>query len=181
MRFRVVVCIAVLLLVSPAGFAQSNRVSLYVANPGHFGGGEFGSHYTGGAALSLSHFWTPRFSTEVVVAAERDYDGYVLFNRDGSVREKQEFGYTTYPIDLLVQYQFRTDSRWRPYAGAGMRYVNRPSAFRTGTKFAGELDGGVLFMIKPRLALVFDGRLSAAHSTNWNPSFKPSVGLGWRF
>ncbi len=181
MRFRVMVCMILLLLVSPTLFAQSNRVSIYAANPGLFGGDGFGTHYTGGAALSLSHFWTPRFSTELVAAAERDYDGYVLFNRDGSVRESQELGYTTYPIDLLAQYHFRTDWRWRPYVGAGMRYVNRPATFMNGTKLAAEIEGGVLFMLKPRLAIVFDGRLAAAQSVRWNPSFKPSVGLGWRF
>ena len=180
MRRRAVVVVAVLLLSCSVVFAQSNRVSLYLSNPGLVGGDHLGTHYTGGAALSVTHFWTPRFATELVAGAERDYRGVVFFNRDGSVRETREFGYTRYPIDVLAQYHFRTDSRVRPYVGAGMRYSNRPGPYLTGSTYAAELNGGMLVMLKPRLALVVDARVSDS-GTRWFPDFRPSAGLGWRF
>jgi OmpW family protein len=180
MRFRMVVCIAVL-FVAPVLLGQSNRVSLYVASTGIVSSEYLGTHYKGGAAVSLTHLWSPRFSTELVAGAERDYSGYVAFNRDGSVREKQITGYTTYPIDLLAQYRFRTESRWTPYFGAGMRYVHRPRIFTTGTHLAPELNGGAMFRATKRLGIVFDGRFSRARSMDWNPMFKASAGLSWSF
>jgi opacity protein-like surface antigen len=180
MRFRRMVCIAVL-FVAPALLAQSNRVSIYISNPGIVSSDYLGTHYTGGAAVSLTHLWSPRFASELVAGAERDYSGYVAFNRDGSVREKQNIGYTTYPIDLLAQYRFRTDSRWTPYFGAGMRYVHRPRIFMTGTQLTPEVNGGTVFRASKRLGIVLDGRFSGAHSVNWNPMFKASAGLSWAF
>ncbi|HSP13277.1 MAG TPA: hypothetical protein VLV78_00840 [Thermoanaerobaculia bacterium] len=181
MRFRMVVCVAVLLLVSPAVFPQSNRVSIYLTNPGVTSSDYLGTHYTGGGGLSLSHSMTPRFTMVIAAAAERDYSGYVAFNRDGSVREKYSVGYTTYPIDLLAQYQFRTDGRWKPYAGAGLRYANRPRMFMTGSELVPELNGGVMFTVTPRLGIVLDGRWSGTRHTSWNPMLKASAGLNWGF
>lgn len=185
MRLRGLAVVVTLFVAVSGAFAQqANRATVYANEIGRISDKYFGTYWTGGGSLSLSHFWSPRFSTELAAGAERDYSGYVAFNRDGSVSGKQFFGYTTYPVDLLAQYHFRSATRWQPYFGAGLHYVRRPHGFAgvVSDQLDPQINGGVVFNLNSRLGIVFDARLSSRRdSVDWNPMFRPSVGLGWKF
>jgi hypothetical protein len=59
------------------------------------------------------------------------------------------------------QYHFFNDSRWKPYLGAGVRYVDANAEFRDlGARISPEINGGVSFMMTPNLSLRFDGRVA---------------------
>jgi outer membrane protein W len=184
MRLRGLAVVVTLFVAVSGAFAQqSNRATIYANDIGRISSQYFGTYWTGGGSLSLNHFWSPRFSTELAAGAQRDYSGGVTFNRDGSVSGKQFFGYTTYPIDVLAQYHFRSATRWQPYVGAGLHYVRSPRGF-TGVvhEIDSQIDGGVVFNLSSRLGIVFDARLAPRReSSNWDPIFRPGVGLSWKF
>lgn len=180
MRLRIAVASAVLLVACSAFAQQANRFSVYLTNPG-FEASSQTFRATGGIGLAFDHFWTPRFSTELVASAERYNANYSAYDPERHSNVVHYSGYDVNPIDLLAQYHFLNDSRWKPYIGAGLRYAHRPTDVFTGTPLAPELNGGVMMQITPRFGLTFDGRLAAASSTKWNPSAKGSFGLTWRF
>ena len=147
-----------------------------------------GTEFNGGIGAALNVWWTPRFSTEVAVAAEQSYAHYAT-NRPtagGPItvigRERVE----TYPLDALVQYHFVNDTKWQPYLGAGARYVREPTpppgAERFGNQTSAEINGGVLFQFAPRWALKLDiKQLLRGDTAFFDSRAKGSIGVAWRF
>lgn len=184
MRLRLSMALALLLVAATATAQQSNRITVFASDVGRISSDYFGAHWTGGGGVALNHFWSPRFSTELAAAAERDYRGFVLFNFDGSVRERSQTGYTTYPIDLLAQYHFQNDTRWKPYLGFGAHYSPRPRIFprELSANVAPQLNGGVVFNLNSRFGIALDGRLVPHRdAADWDPMFRTSAGLTWRW
>ena len=96
----------------------------------------------------------------------------------------KRYRHTTYPVSLDGQYHFFNDSRWKPYLGAGVRYVQASARFfDTGTRVTPEITGGVEFMMTPHVSLRFDGKQEI--QTHSGPAYDPlsrmAVGIGWHF
>lgn len=172
------------MLIATAALAQQqskNEFSIFVSDLGWGSSSVAGNRWTGGGGFSYNRFWTPQFSTELVVSGEHYYDYKPLYDPSGRWIGVDRSEVTTRPIDVLAQWHATTDSRWKPYLGGGFRYVQRPKGSFAGSELATELNAGVLFRMTPRLGLKFDARASTSNGASWNPSFKPSVGLSWRF
>ena len=170
---RTVVAVAAFFLVCGAAVAQpANRVGVYATNLGFGYSKTTGHEWTGGGTFSYSRFWNSRFATEFAAGAQHEYDGYTLYNPDGSVRDSARTSYTIYPIDVLAQYHFQNETRWKPYVGAGFQYVQRPSSWKVGAdyNFAPEINGGVFFNVGKSWGIAFDFRASTAWE-NWTSAF----------
>ena len=91
----------------------------------------------------------------------------------------------TLPIDVAARYNFTADSRWKPFIGAGVRYVNSEQ-FSGASRFnlsrvEPELVGGVAWQVR-RFSVLFEAQqLVGNHAGSTDPAFKPSVGIGWRW
>ncbi|HSP32989.1 MAG TPA: outer membrane beta-barrel protein [Thermoanaerobaculia bacterium] len=183
MRSRMLVAVFALLVASAAVAQQQskNEFSIFATNLGGGWSKNSGSVWTGGGTLAFNHYWTPRFSTVVSAGVEHYYADAAVYDPGAQRIEFFRHSYSTNPFDVIAQYHFPNDSRWKPYIGGGFRYVHRPSSVFTGSAFAPELNGGVSLLLTPRFGLTLDGRWSTARSASWNPSFKPSVGVSWRF
>jgi hypothetical protein len=91
--------------------------------------------------------------------------------------------FRTYPIDLTARYRFVNDTRWKPFIGAGARYVAAPhvdSMFGYTNRLSPELVGGVVFQLR-HLGIVVDGKALLADHEYYDSAFKTAVGLNWRF
>lgn len=133
-----------------------------------------------GAAVSMKI--TPRVSIEAATIAQKwwEYEPGPYQFGVPITRIRR----TVYPISLDGQYHFLTDSRWKPYLGAGVRYVNPKSTFYdVGTRVAPEITGGVSFMITPHLSVRFDGKQEIQSQTGpaYDPLSRASIGLAWHF
>jgi outer membrane protein W len=171
------VVVFALLLLATAAHAQKAgtvEVSAFVTDPSMSWTKTTGSTYHASYGASANVFFSPRWSGALSVTS--DTRTFVTFTQTDFVARR----FRVFPVDALVQYHFTHDSRWRPYVGAGLNYLNRPMGLRAWT--AAEANGGVTFAITPRLGINADVKvlLTPAH-VNEGPSNRTSLGLTWRF
>ena len=162
------VLLAVLLLAGTAAFAQKAAISVFATQIGGGWTSNEGSTYNADYGVGAEYWFTPRVSAAVNVSRHRDLT----------------FGHANeYPIDAVVRYRFSGSDRWKPYLGAGVRANRAFSVFGGRTwDVAPELNGGVTFMISPKLGLDFDGRVVSRQTryTGVDQS-RAAVGLSWHF
>jgi len=134
-----------------------------------------------GAAYDFSI--TPRFSAALSVADEKHSSyGYVV-DETGYINQVTPVQFRTYPIDLTGRFHFINDTRWKPYIGAGARYVAAPhvdSMFGYTNRWTPELTGGLVFQFR-HLGIVADGQVLLGDHEYYDSVFKTSLGLSWRF
>ena len=182
---------ALVLLFSAPAFAQrSNTVSIFVTDMSSSAGG---AQVDGAYGASFDRMFGDHFSGELSVTSQR-YRRFVTLlgptsePRTGVVTDR------IYPIDVNVYYHFVTAGRWKPYVGAGLRYVNDTFVGWAGPPPIGpysnglrtvdpEVSGGVAFQFNQALALRLDARqvLGSHRSTVADPELKASAGLSVRF
>jgi outer membrane protein W len=164
-----------LVLLATAAVAQEKPTAVYVflTNPGVTHSDHTGTRWEGAFGVALQRMFTPRLSAEVAVSQESKTAGFVSFNPDGTVREDRVFTETTLPVDLTARYHFFTHGSWKPYAGLGVRYVDR--------RTFGDLTGGVVWQFRPALGLRFDAKVLVGGDSRFNDQVNGSVGLSWRF
>lgn len=185
MRQALIFVSAVLLLSAAGASAQlgsETRGSVYLGDFTLSSNGHGLRLEEGGGGVSVMHFFNPSFSTEFSVGIERQhYAQPVLYYPPTTQPPYLYFRrstFTSYPVDAVAQYHFLNSTRWIPYLGVGAHYANGPHTFDIDPQIA----GGVLFRITPSFALRFDARqLLGNHSEDWNPAFKPFIGVSWRF
>jgi outer membrane protein W len=176
---RAAMFVAVLMCAVAASAADpssgATQLSVFTSNLAFGQSSTTGSQSRGGIGLALSRAWTPRWSTEISVAAERHRDAYGLFS-------------SVFPVDLTAQYRFTNGSRWTPYLNAGFRYVSSPAHSNVNPTFGGadrnspEVGAGTTLRLTPRLGLRFDmTRLLRNDSVLYDPLTRGSVGLSWKF
>lgn len=176
-------------LVASAAFAQQkNTLSAFYSNPSLFLHSGYGGRPEGGIGLAIDHAFSPVFSVELAVADER----YTLLRSSAVVNGIPTFqtrNVRVFPFDATANYHFFTDSRWKPYAGLGLRYVSTQEIGRGQFNPAyrmysldPEVVGGVLFQFRPHLGLVLDAKqLIGNRDLHSDPAFKMSAGFHWRF
>jgi outer membrane protein W len=132
-----------------------------------------GAVFDAGVGVALEHRFTPRWSMELEAAREvHDYQPSFF---DPTVIE-----FLTYPVDGFVRYSIQTTNvRWRPFLGAGARYVsapNEPAGAQYDSELSPEIGAG------DSLSIVFDAKALAQNDVpHWDELLKVSVGVGWRF
>jgi outer membrane protein W len=166
-----------------ATFAQHNQVSVFFSqSPSSVRGDR-------GYGAAFNHAWTPRFSTGVAVAVE---DAVVAVCSGGIFTPQRcsEFSARTYPVDLTGCFHFINDTRWKPYLGLGLRYVGAPDLTPDALLLVGqpysdhvnpELVGGLEFLIGPSFGITAEVKGLVSNSEDYDPVFKVSGGLNWRF
>jgi Outer membrane protein beta-barrel domain len=178
--------LAVTVLTAVPLFAQQQpkrdfEIFVYTSNVGLIWDQTYGTTIAGSYGAAVSKFVAPHVSLELAANAQDWYEyqpgPYSL--GDPIVRYRQ----TSYPISLDGRYHFFTDSRWKPYLGGGVRYVNPHERLRTtGTRVTAEIVGGVSFVITPSLSLRFDGKQETqTRGPAYDPPSRVSFGLGWHF
>lgn len=173
-----------LLLAALPSFAQQRpfRLSVFASDPGFTHSESSGTDVSGGIGAALEYRWNEQWALELSVVREEHTVGIARIG-DGGVVHFDRREVRAYPVDLIAQYQFLTMSRWKPYLGAGLRYVSgQTTPFDKGHYLSPEISGGVHFMITPALSLRFDAKQRIGDDdTAFDSAFKPSVGFGWKF
>jgi len=183
------IVVAVLLFVATSAFAQSNAISIYVTDMSAGASGSDAKFDTAFGA-SFERMVSDRFSAEVSVTSQNARRIVRLFSSGSEPR----FGVASnrlYPIDATVSYNFLTGGRWKPYIGAGFRYVRDPfhgpgplyEHYPTVTTIDPEVSGGLILQLNRTLGLRFDAKqvLGSNRSTVADPELKASAGLSVRF
>jgi len=177
MRKIVLVLVAIL----PAVFASAQtidkptRVSLFLTNPF----GDEGGVLDGGVGLSFEHRFSRKWSAAIDVATEKH-------EYQPSFFDPTTYDFRTYPIDVLARYTFQSvHTRWRPYLGAGVRYVSAPDE-PPGAEYDDEawpeVAGGVEFNASESWSLMFNAKALAGNDIpHYDELLKVSIGIGWRF
>ena len=175
----------VLLLAVPGLYAQQaprNTFSVFLSDlAGASSGGHTRWYGNYGAALESS--LTPHWSAQISVTSERHHTYPYFVDEVGFINEVTPVGFHTYPIDLTGRYHFLTDSRWKPFIGAGLRYLGRPnvdSQFRYQSHLTPEVTGGVVLQFN-RFGIAFEGKQLVGDRVPYDSLFKAAAGLNWRF
>src|SRR5712692_2250529 len=144
----------------PAAFAQQrNNFTVFISNLGVYSASQHTHWYSDyGAALDTA--FTPRLSAQLSVTSEHHRTYPYVVDSSGYINQVDPVGFHTYPIDLTGRYHFITDSRWKPFLGAGLRYVAAPhvdSQFGYQNHLTPEAVGGVIFQMQ-RIGIVSEGK-----------------------
>ena len=149
------------------GQQQKTRLTVFASDIGFTHSDSAGSNVSGGIGAALEYRWTRQWSLEVAVSTER---------HTGTS--------DSLPIDVFGEYHRPTNSRWKPFVGAGVRHVQGPESsvapFRDRTSI--EAIAGTYFEITPVISLRLDVKqLLRSDSVPYDRTTKPSVGLAWSF
>jgi hypothetical protein len=181
MRIAAVVVVLVHALATVA-LAQQNEVALFISNLQPDRGG-------GGYGVSFHRTWTPRFSTGISIAAEEP----AVVGCVGSILTQltcTEVDLRTYPVDLTGRFHFINDTRWKPYIGAGVRYVAAPDVTPEEVQLLREsysdqlnpeIVGGLVFRVTPSFAINAEVKGLFRNPEDYDSLFKASAGVSWRF
>jgi outer membrane protein W len=202
MRKTIVVAGSLMFVVASA-FGQearhSNAVSIFatdmsIGNSGANGAkfdAAYGSPKVDTAyGASFDRMFSDRLSAEVSVTSQNSRRIVRTFT-SGSQPSYGIASIRLYPIDATISYHFLTNNRWKPYIGAGLRYVKDTfhgpgmmyEYYDTVRTVDPEVSGGLVFQFNPTLGLRFDAKqvLGSDRSTVADPEFKVSAGLSLRF
>jgi Outer membrane protein W len=196
MRKSIVVAVSLLFVVVSAIAQQqpsrSNAVSVFVTDLSlSSSGGPTGTKLGAGYGAAFEHMFNDRFSGEVSVTSERQQRTFFTVNSTGAIVFDFRRSNTLYPIDANASYHFLTNGPWKPYVGAGLRYVSYTfhgdsalGSFQNTTRSVNpEVSGGITYQFRPNLGLRFDAKqiVGSNGSDIGDPAFKASVGLSLRF
>ena len=173
-----------LLFMAPAAFAQvKHSVSAF------FNGAGVGTTRSGDRnwyaeyGLGYDAAFTPHWSAAISVGSEHHSSrGYVV-DETGFINEVPSVSFRTNPIDLTGRFHFVNETRWKPYIGAGARYVAAPhvdSMFGYTNRWTPEAVGGVVFQLK-HLGILAEAKVLAGDHEYYDSAVKTSLGLSWRF
>ncbi len=180
MRRSIVIAVSLLFVVASA-FAQqnshSNTVSVFVSDLSISHTSQSGTDVDASYGVAFNHMFNKFLSGEVSVTSQQIWRNVSTFSVPGPPTYRS-YRDTLYPIDANVSYHFLTNSRWKPYVGAGLRYLNNTFLYS-----GGPLAGGVTFQFRPNLGLRFDAKQIVGNSNSalGDTAFSGSVGLSFRF
>ncbi|MGZ5440430.1 MAG: outer membrane beta-barrel protein [Thermoanaerobaculia bacterium] len=181
MRKIVLVLLAVVLAVSASAqtLDKPTRLSFFVSNLALGWSEGDGSTFDAGVGVAVERRFSRRWSAELAVSTEKHETRPYLFN-------PTRYELRTYPIDAVVRYSFLDlHTQWRPYVGAGARYVaapNAPPGIEYENQLSPEITAGVEFNGGESWSLQAGAKqLIRDQSTVFDDWFKISIGVGWRF
>ncbi|HUR80199.1 MAG TPA: outer membrane beta-barrel protein [Thermoanaerobaculia bacterium] len=147
---------------------RPNRVSAFLSNIAGGASEDGGGFFNAGFGLAYERRFTRTWSAEFAATMQHQA------NAD------------TYPFDAALRYTFpNVHTRWRPYAGAGVRYVAAPGPEPRGeiydNQIAPELVIGVDYNAAESWSLRADAKHTLGNTYAYDDPFKLSLGIGWRF
>ena len=159
---------------------KPTRISLFVNNLAIGWSEGSGGMFDAGVGVALERRFSRRWSAELAVATEEhETQPYGFFN-------DTRFDLRTYPVDAVVRYSFLdVHTQWRPYVGAGVRYVGAPEEppnidyddLLTPQVTAGvEYNGGESWSLQAGVK-----QLVREFDADFDTWLKVQVGVGWRF
>lgn len=178
------ILVALTLLIPTVALAQTEVSALtsFIAGRGKSDGTIFRTPHLG---LTLNHFWTDKWSTELgLFRSEETFRTLEWLSPTRVTINSEE--YDIYPVTAAVQYHF-FDSRWRPYIGAGFIFAGSPREIRDTALDHGDitrlmLDFGLTYSVTDKLGLRVDVKYSPI---GWGPpvleGYTPTLGLKLRF
>jgi outer membrane protein W len=174
----VLVLLAVLFAASAFGQSldKPTRISVFVSNPWSWSQDDgLGAGYGVAIERRFSRSW----SGELTVANEQ-HDVQPFFFNTTTYRLR------THPIDLVARYTFSGGHpRWRPYIGAGARYVaapEEPPNQEYENELTPEVTGGVEYNGGEAWSVRFDLKQVVRDSLpDFDEWIKGSIAVGWRF
>jgi len=193
MRKSIIVAVSLLFVVA-TGFAQqpnrSNTVSVFVSDLSISSSSSTGTNLDTSYGVAFGHMFNRHWFAEVSVTSQPIQRSIIY------VSVGQPTTYTTsrdrlYPMDANVSYHFLSDSRWKPYVGGGLRYLDDTVLLDLPAGVRGyshsfvdpEITGGVTFQFRPNLGLRFDAKkiIGTSNSVLGDSALSGSVGLAFRF
>ena len=175
---RKFVPVLLMTLAAVSAFGQSldkpTRISVFVSNPTGWNEGT-GAGYGVAVERRFSRMW----SAELAVASEKHDVQPFFFN-------PTTYELSTTPIDLVGRYSFQVRHlRWRPYIGAGARYVaapDEPPNQEYENELTPEVTGGVEYNGGESWSVRFDLKQLISESLpDYDEWIKGSIAVGWRF
>ena len=178
---KIVLVLPLLLAVSASAqtLDKPTRLSFFVSNLALGWSEGNGSTFDAGLGVAIERRFSRRWSGELAVSTEKHEIQPRLF-------DPTTYDLRTYPVDAVLRYSFldvRTE--WRPYAGAGLRYVAAPDAppgIAYENQLSPEITAGVEFNGGESWSLHAGAKqLIREDSSAFDDWFKISLGVGWRF
>ena len=188
---RSIVMLSAALLVSSAALAadlQSGKtqISVFTSNLG-WAVEHNETTRTGGIGVALSHAFTRNWAAEIKVAQEEHFAPVAFYTGEPPSPIIEHVSFHDYPVDLFAHYRFPSSSHWTPYVSAGFRYVAEPVYGQTrnpnfSNRYDMQVGVGTDLQITRHFGLRFDAnRLVRSKDVPYDPLFRPSLGLTWRF
>jgi outer membrane protein W len=182
-----------LLFVVASAFAQqgspSNTVSVFVSDLSIVHSSQSGTDLDASYGAAFSHMFNRHLAAELSVTSQPIQRTVIIASTSGPIYSISREH--LYPIDASVSYHFLSDSRWKPYVGGGVRYLENTTRFDlpTGVRHFSqrtvdpEITGGVTFQFRPNLGLRFDAKqiVGSSSSILGDSALSGSIGLSFRF
>jgi hypothetical protein len=181
---RKVLLLIALVLFPTVVFAQPKQtVSVFLSGVNRY---SQDAQWPAGFGIAYERMVAQRVSLDAAVAYERHWSYPYVVDEGGFINIVPRVHLQTMPIDLTVNYHWLNDTRWKPYLGGGAHYVAAPHVhldpgFRYQDHVNSEVDGGVVFMLTRSAGVMLDGRVIGGDRETYDPVFKISAGLSWRF
>jgi outer membrane protein W len=162
---------------------RSTRVSVFLSDFGWTYSEGAGTDMSGGFGVALEYRLRRAWSAEIAIAAEEHSETVTSIGPAGVTLSRIDV--RSWPVDATVRHHFQgVRTRWRPYVGAGVRFVPEPEV--TGLQYDSRLSAqgvvGVDYAATEALSLRFDfRRLLRTDSAIYDNVNKISLGVGWRF
>jgi outer membrane protein W len=181
---------------------QSNTISLFVSDLSLSGSNTTPFRSDTGVGAAIDHRFNDRVSGELSVTRQSFQRHITDFTTTGlPFSYDRTVGF--YPIDANLFYHFGNASHWKPYLGAGLRYVGSSEHFDgllggydlTSRAIAPEVSAGITYQLRSNLGVRVDAKRIVSgmrsyitkpifeHSDafNFEPPFSASIGLGYSF
>ncbi len=210
MRSSIVVAALLMFVVVASAFAEQpsrrNSVSLFISDLSLSDSSSLDFRSNTGYGVALDHMFNDRVSAELSVSRQtfrRPVTTFITGEIPVTIPVIAFSEVALYPIDANVSYHFVNSSRWKPYVGAGLRYVGDSEHVAgflggydvTSRAVAPELSGGVTFQLRPALGVRLDARrvfsgsksyitepvFKGSDALSFMPAFQASVGLSFHF
>jgi outer membrane protein W len=196
MRKTIIVAASLLFVVGSA-FAQqpnrSNAVSVFVSDLSISSSNSTGTNLDTSYGAAFGHMFNKNWSAELSVTRQPIQGNSIIVVNQQAIYST--FRDKLYPVDANISYHFLTGSRWKPYVGGGLRYLDFKtrldlpigvpiSVGRFSQRFVDpEVTGGVTFQFRPNLGLRFDAKriIGTSNSVLGDSALSGSVGLAFRF
>lgn len=193
MRKTIIVAASLLFVVGSA-FAQqpdrSNTVSVFVSDLSISSSNSTGTNVDTSYGAAFGHMFNRNWSAELSVTSQPiQRTTIITFATQQPIYST--FRDRLYPIDANASYHFLTNSRWKPFVGGGLRYLDYKTTLdlqtgvsRHSQRFVDpEITGGVTFQFRPNLGLRFEAKkiIGTSQSVLGDSSLSGSVGLTFRF
>jgi|GEM_PF-504512 len=181
---------------------QSNTISLFVSDLSLSGSNSTPFRSDAGIGAAIDHRFNDRVSAELSIT-HQSFQRHIVELTPTVIPASYDRTVGLYPIDANLFYHFSNVSHWKPYLGAGVRYVGVSEHFAgplggydlTSRAIAPEVSAGITYQLRSNLAVRVDAKRIVSgiksyitkpifeHSDafNFEPPFIASIGLGYSF